>query len=230
MDKEIHSGLSSTSGIRFAIISTDAIVFMIRDKKLCTLVGKVRNNPFYPNHWAAIGGLVRPEETAREAVARLLADKAGIRNGYMEQLATFSGIHRDPRGRVVSVAYIVIVNDGDQRLDGAGVETRWLPVGHLPRLAYDHNQILTVATDRLRSRIEYTDIARHFLPREFTITELQNVHQLVLGRALDKRNFRKKAIASGLIRKLGKTRRKGVMRPAALYEFTHGKARGRNIL
>ena len=149
-----------------------------------------------------------------------MADKAGIEKIYKEQLYTFSSIDRDPRGRVVSVAYIALTDGVEaQNLEKAGVETEWQPVSKISKLAYDHDEITKVAVDRLSTKIMYTDIARYLIPKEFTLSDLQKVYEAVTGEGIDKRNFRKRILALNLLKDTKKTIKKGVMRPATLYTF-----------
>lgn len=209
------------SHIRFAALAVDVVCFRVREGQLEVLLGKVMSEKnAFKGMWAHIGGLVEVNETAEQSVDRLLKDKAGINSIYREQLYTFSSIDRDPRGRVVSVAYIALTNsDQVQNLEQAGVETCWRPVQMLPELAYDHTAMTAVAVERLASKVSYTDIARHFMPREFTLTELQQVYETVLGEGMDKRNFRKKILAQGMLKDTKRTKKQGVMRPATLYSF-----------
>lgn len=206
--------------LHFAALAADVVCFRVHNDVLEALLGKVAQNNVYENWWAHIGGLIRVEETADEAIDRLLADKAGLKKIYKEQLYTFSAIDRDPRGRVVSVAYISFVNeDKKQSLDTAQVETVWKPISEIKKLAYDHDEITRVAIDRLQSKIMYTDIARHMMPHEFTLSELQKVYEAVLGGGMDKRNFRKRILSLDFIKDTKRTIKKGVMRPASLYTF-----------
>jgi 8-oxo-dGTP diphosphatase len=209
--------------LRFAALAVDIVCFRVRDQRLELLLGQVvSSGNAFQGRWAHTGGLVKVRETAEESAARLLRDKAGLDAPFFEQLATFSRVDRDPRGRVVSVAYLALV---EPETEGGGsiVPTRWVPVRELPKLAYDHDELTAVALERLRAKLGYTNVARYLLPREFTLTELQAVYETALGRALDKRNFRKKILGIGIVAPTGKTRRKGKMRPAALYRFA-GKA------
>jgi len=205
--------------IQFAILATDIVFFTIKDHQLHVLLGKVEANPFYPNHWAVIGGLIKPLETAEIAADRLLRDKAGLSSIYKEQLCTFSRIDRDPRGRVVSVAYLGVGFDGGKKEGKGTFETRWCPLGEVPHLAYDHNEMVSVALERLRSKIMYTNIARYLLPPQFTLSELQRAYEIVLNKKIDKRNFRKKILASRIIKATRHIRKEGIMRPAKLFTF-----------
>lgn len=207
----------SADEIRFAALAVDVACFRIGSSGLECLVGQViSEGNFFKGRWAHIGGLIRTDETAEEASVRLMRDKAGL-SVYTEQLATFSRVDRDPRGRVVSVAYLGLVRGGEGV--SAGIPTKWVAVRETKNLAYDHDEILEVAVARLRSKASYTNILRHLLPSEFALSELQRAYETVLGRELDKRNFRKKILATELVEPTGGKRREGIMRPAALYRF-----------
>ncbi len=207
--------------IRFAALAVDIVCFRVVEGKLEILLGKVvSDNNVYKNMWAHIGGLIEVHETAEQAVDRLLLDKAGIKNIYKEQLYTFSGVDRDPRGRVVSVSYIALMNPNEvQDLEKAQVENVWKSLNNIPKLGYDHDEITKVAIERLKSKIIYTDIAKHFMPDEFTLSDLQKVYEAVLGEGMDKRNFRKRILSLNILKDTKRTIKKGVMRPASLYKF-----------
>ena len=218
--------------IRFAALAVDIVCFRIINKTLHALLGQVVSvNNSYKGWWAHIGGLVQAKETADDAVERLLLDKSGIKDIFKEQLYTFSRVDRDPRGRVVAVAYLALTReDEDPRRDMGTVETVWRPVSSLSKLAYDHDEMTAYALERLRSKIKYSNIIQHLLPKEFTLSELQQAYEVVLGEGLDKRNFRKKVLASGMITDTKQIRKKGAMRPAAIYKFTSTKLKSLDIL
>jgi 8-oxo-dGTP diphosphatase len=222
--------MTSSSHIKFAALATDVVCFRVIDKVLHVLLGKVVSTHRDQGMWAHIGGLIRPTETADESVVRLLKDKAGVDHVYTEQLYTFSAVDRDPRGRVVSVGYLALANEDPSSPDNASTEITWCPINKVPKLGYDHNEILQVAIDRLCAKLEYTNIAQHLLPKEFTLSDLQHVYEVVLGSKIDKRNFRKKILATGLIQDTGNVAKRGVMRPAALYTFTSQKQKVVQIL
>lgn len=205
--------------LRFAIVAVDAVCFRIVNGQLSVLLGKVSAEPHYKNRWGLIGGLVAPEENADQTVERHLRDKAGITGIYKEQLYTFSSVGRDPRGRVISIAYICLAPEALEQQKGR-VETRWASVRSVPDLAYDHNEIVKTAVERLRSRIAYTNIVQYLLPKEFTLTDLQKTYEIILNHSLDKRNFRKKVLETGLVTATEKKIQKGASRPALLYRFT----------
>ena len=169
------------------------------------------------------GGLISPTETTDEAARRHIEVKAGVASGavYFEQLYTFSAIKRDPRGRVVSVAYLGFVPwerlSEDERTSGDGMWWSMLDVAR--GLAYDHNDILQTAVKRLRSRITYTTLLQKLLPKEFTLTELEHAYEAVLGADLDKRNFRKKILKLDILKEVPNKKSGGAFRPAQLYRF-----------
>lgn len=210
---------TDVSNLKFAIIATDVVTFKIEEGVLKTLLIGVIGNQFFPDSQAVVGGLIRPDERALTAVERLLSEKAGISNVYAEQLYTFDAIDRDPRGRVIAVAYIAVAQNAVETLGNNTFRTEWRDMKKLPKLAYDHNEIVDVALARLRSRVTYTNIIQYFLPREFTLSLLQNTYEIILGKSVDRRNFRKKIIAGNFLKDTGRTLKVGVMRPATLYSF-----------
>lgn len=209
--------------LRFTIVATDAVLWTIVDGNLLVRLIPVNIPGFIKDKNGLPGGLVKPEENTDQSVKRILAAKAKISTSkiYLEQLYTFSGVNRDPRGRVVAVAYTGIV-PWDQLSTQERENTDivwWNDIKKLPALAYDHKEILAQAIIRLRTRVAYTNIIAHFMPKEFTLTDLQEAYELILGKGLDKRNFRKKILTLGILRGLSKERRGGKFRPAKLYSF-----------
>lgn len=209
--------------ITFAVLSTDSVCFRVVDGKLNVLLGLTPETSPFPGRWALIGGMVLPEETAEEASTRLLKDKAGIRKIYLEQMHAFSAVDRDPRGRVVSVAYIGLSNLDPQNLKDASLKTEWFPVSKVPKLAYDHDSILKYALHYLSSNVSGSESIRHLLPKKFTLSEFQNIYEAVAGKKIDKRNFRKKILSSGVVKAVKDTRKAGVMRPARLYVWNKNR-------
>lgn len=205
--------------LKFAIIAVDTVCIAIIDDAMHVRLIETRADE-YTGRMALPGGLISPDETADEAAARHLGVKGGITSATIEQLYTFSGVNRDKRGRVVAVAHLALIPEETALLvkptEWGGA---WAPVKKLPLLAYDHAEIVTAAVERLRSRITYSNIAHALLPKTFTLTDLQTVYQIVLGRDLDKRNFRRKVLSLGLLKETGETAMEGAHRPAALYKF-----------
>lgn len=208
--------------LHFAAVAIDLVVFGIKDGKLCVLLGDVDRPPHYQNIEAFIGGLVKVGETAEDALMRHLNNKTHLRGIYTEQLYTFSAIERDKRSRVISVSYLGLVRP-DVCAAPLPDDLRWCPVSKLPALAYDHNEIFKVALTRLQGKLSYTTIAQFLLSRHFTLTELQEVYELILKKELDKRNFRKKILSLEVVEDTGETQEGVKNRPAALYQFKKEK-------
>ncbi len=208
--------------IRFAVLASDVALFTVRDGNLLVRIAPVHRPPHFPNTKGLPGGLILPTETAEEAVRRLIVSKGEITSHiYLEQLYTFSSLERDPRGRVVAVAYLALIPWEKLTPEEQTNTTNatWVTIGEATNLAYDHDEILGVAIGRLRSRVRYTTIIRHFMPREFTLSELETVYESLLKTDLDKRNFRKKILKLDVIKPLGRKKAHGAHRPAELYSF-----------
>lgn len=209
--------------LRFAVLAADTVVLSFRDGKLITRLIKVDRPPFFIDAAGLPGGLLDPKETAEEAAKRHVERKTGIAASklYVEQLYTFSKLDRDPRGRVVAVAYVAFVPWEKLSLDEQKDtdESWWEEVKKAKKLAYDHDEILALAIKRLRSRITYTTVLSKLLPKEFTLTELENMYETILGTDLDKRNFRKKILKLDIVTPLVGKFTGGRSRPAQLYKF-----------
>ena len=213
---------------KFVVLAVDVALFTVIDEKLHVLLMRMQKKPF-EGFWAMPGGLMKPDEEPNVAAKRILKEKVGITTAYLEQLYTFGRVGRDPFGRVVSVGYTAllpsaVVSRGRTGKDG---DVRWFPVAKVPSLAYDHDEILETGLSRLRAKLAYTNIVKNLLSKEFTLTELQRMYEVVLGRKLDKRNFRKKLFARALLKKTGKRRRGVSNRPAELFSF---KEKGLSIV
>jgi 8-oxo-dGTP diphosphatase len=201
-------------------IATDAAIFTVQDGKLKALLIQMKKSPF-TGDWALPGGLIGENETTRNSAIRILAEQTGVRDVYIEQLMTFDDPKRDPLGRVISVAWFALIPDSGRplRTTEKYMDVRWWPVAKLPKLAYDHAHIAQTAIARLRAKLGYANVAWSLLPPIFTLSDLQKTHEAILGKSLDKRNFQKKILASGLLKATGKTSSGGAHRPARLYRF-----------
>ncbi len=218
----------SPSPLHVAILATDVALFTIKDDAFFVRLITVDRPPHFKNTPGLPGGLIDAKEIAEEAASRHLTTKAGISSHiYLEQLYTFSALNRDPRGRVVAVAYIALVPweqlSPDEQRDGDGAY--WHKVHGLKGLAYDHDEILKVALERLRSRVHYTTLISKLLPKEVTLTDLETAYEILLGTDLDKRNFRKKILKLNILKELPKKRTGGSFRPAQLYAFASDKVK-----
>jgi 8-oxo-dGTP diphosphatase len=207
---------------RFAALAVDAVVFGFINGQLCVLVSNIDRPPHYINTLGFLGGIVLEKESALETCGRILKEKGNIKNVYLEQLYTFSDVERDKRNRVVSVAYLGLV-----RPDVATVyshpEAKFASVKKIKKLAYDHSDMLQVAVTRLQGKLVYTNIAQFLLPKHFTLGELQEVYEVLMNKEYDKRNFRKKILALGIVKDTGTMQRGVKNRPAALYTFSNKK-------
>lgn len=216
---------------KFAVIAADIAICTVQNDDLKVLLIKVKKWPF-SGQWALPGGLIRPDETLEAAAGRHLFDKAGVRNVYLEQLYTFGRVDRDPFGRVVSVAYMALIPS-----EGLALKTTkeygdiaWFSVKKLPRLAYDHREMIQRALSRLKAKLEYTNIIYSLLPDEFTLSDLQRVYEVILNKRIDKRNFRKKILSLGLIQRVQRKRKGRPHRPAELYRFVQRRPQVIDIL
>lgn len=211
--------------LHFAVLATDVVLFTVHDDKIFVRIQAVNRPPHFPEGSRAMpGGLIDPKETARESALRILEVKGKISKTkiYAEQLYTFSELERDPRGRVVAVAYLALVPwdnlSEDEKENKA--EVWWQDINTIGKLAYDHNEILGVALRRLRSRASYSTIISKLMPREFTFSELEVTFNCILGKSLDRRNLYKKIQKLNIITPLAEKRLGTPSRPAQLFKFS----------
>ncbi len=199
-------------------VTVDITIFTVRNDELNILLIK-RAEPPFQGEWAIPGGFVMENEDLEAAAERELVEETGVSGVYLEQLFTFGAPGRDPRGHTVTVAYSALIPSDNLELtastDAEGVA--WFAIDKLPDLAFDHDDILEVAHDRLVAKLEYSTIVFQLMPEAFTLTELQHVYELIERKAIDKRNFRKRILALGVIEATGDQKREGPHRPAKLY-------------
>lgn len=201
-------------------LTVDIVIFSLKDNHLHVLLIKRANEPF-ANFWALPGGFVELEEGLEEAALRELKEETGLNHAYLEQLYTYGNPLRDPRGRVISVAYYALIphNEIDNINSGSDAsETTWFKTNDLPDLAFDHQDIISYALRRLKYKLEYTAVGFELLPEKFTLSELQHTYEMILDEKLDKRNFRRRMLKSGIIESTSETRL-GEGRPAMLYRY-----------
>jgi 8-oxo-dGTP diphosphatase len=200
-------------------VTVDIVIFSIRAKELQMILVRRGVPPFLGEH-AIPGGFLRDGESLDDAAKRELYEETGVRDVYLEQLYTFGEPERDPRGRVVTVAYYALVASENRELTAGAdaAEAQWTPVRSLPTLAFDHRKIVDYALERLRNKLEYTTVGFQLLPKKFTLTELQSVYEAILGKRIDKRNFRRKLALLEVLKPLKEWRQTG-RKPAQLYRF-----------
>jgi len=201
------------------MVAVDTVLFAVADGRLRTYLVELQHGQAR-GKWAFPGGLVKVGELLDRAARRQLHESTGLSGTYLEQLFTFGDPSRDPRAHVVSVAYMALIRDPNLLHSGNGKSGpgRWHEVAKMPPLAYDHADMAVYALKRLKSKLEYSNIAYALLPKEFTFAELEELYATVLGRPIDRRNFRRRIMAMGLLRRLSHARR-GAHRPASLYSF-----------
>lgn len=205
-------------------VTVDGVVFGFDDADLKLLLIQRDLEPF-KGRWALPGGFVGPTEDLEEAARRELADETGITRLYLEQLYSFGDPKRDPRERVISVAYYALVKLADHKLRAASdaVDVAWFPVAELPKLAFDHEKIVEVALRRLKAKVRYEPIGFELLPEKFTLGELQRLYETVLEQAVDKRNFRKKILGTELLDPLDEYQQDVAHRAAQYYRFNRAR-------
>jgi len=181
-------------------VTTDIIIFTIKDNDLQVLLVKRAIEPF-KNKWAIPGGFAQIDESLEQAAKRELEEETGVKDVYLEQLYTFGDVKRDPRGRVITVAYMALINSDKIKLKATTdvSDAQWFSVSKIPQLAFDHQKILNYAIKRLKWKFEYTTVAFSLLPEKFTLTQIQKIYEIVFSKELDKRNFRKKILSLDIL-------------------------------
>jgi 8-oxo-dGTP diphosphatase len=201
------------------MVTVDCVVFGLDVRDLKVLLVQRGAEPF-KGRWALPGGFVRMDESLDDAALRATLT-AGVRHVFLEQLYTFGEPDRDPRGRVITVAYYALVKLSDHRVRAStdASEAAWFSVWDTPKLAFDHEEILRVALQRLKGKVRYQPIGFELLPPRFTLTQLQQLYETVLEREIDKRNFRKKILAMDLLAETDEVEQDVAHRAARLYRF-----------
>lgn len=201
-------------------VTVDCVVFGLADDDLNVLLIQRDLEP-YQGAWALPGGFVKIDEGLEDAARRELEEETGVRDLYLEQLAAFGDPGRDPRERVITVAYVAIVNLFEHPV-AAATDARnagWFHTDELPALAFDHATVLAAAQGRLRAKVHREPIVFEFLPEKFTLRQVQSLYETILGEELDKRNFRKKIQSTGLLIATDEVEMDVAHRAAQLFRF-----------
>lgn len=207
-------------------LTVDIVLFGFDEGDLKVLLIQ-RDLPPFEGKWALPGGFVRVDETLDQAALRELAEETGVKDVFLEQLFTFGKVNRDPRERVVSVAYYALVKLASHTVKAAtdARNAAWFPVDETPSLAFDHAEILEAALKRLKGKLRYEPIGFELLPARFTLSELQHLYEACLEQPIDKRNFRKKILGMGLLIETNEIQKDVAHRAARLYRFDEKKYR-----
>ena len=202
-------------------VTVDAIIFTVNEGKLKVLLVKRGNEP-YAGVWSIPGGFITKGESLEEAALRVMKDKTGVDKVYLEQLYTFGSPERDPRSRVITVSYFALIpwkhlkHPKSEKI----TDLAWFSIEELPKeLAFDHGEILKYAVNRLIAKVGYSNVVYGLLPEAFRLSDLQKMYEIIMNRSLDKRNFRKRMLATDLLEPTGKKDIEGAHRPAMLYKF-----------
>ncbi len=206
-------------------VAVDAVVFGYESKKNLSVLLIKRGVEPYKDAWALPGGLVLENESLEAAVERELQEETGVEIDYLEQLYSFGKPKRDPRNRVISISYFGLVKPNHFKIEAAtdAAEAKWFPVKDIPELAFDHQDILNLAQDRLKSKLHYQPIGFDLLNRSFPFSDLEHLYTTILEKDIDRRNFRKKLMSFGIIEETGEMSQVGSGRPAKLFRFNTNK-------
>lgn len=207
-------------------LTVDGVIFGLDfEEETLKVVLVERDVEPFEGMWALPGGFVRNGESLEDAALRELREETGIKDVFLEQLYTFGKPNRDPRGWVVSVAYYALVAPDQHHLLATTDARRaeWFPVNKLPKLAFDHAEVLQTALQRLRGKLTYAPIGFELLPDKFSIRQLQTLYEIVLGQKLDNRNFRKKIFSLDVLKELNEMQTNVAHRAARLYKFDERK-------
>lgn len=203
-------------------VTTDCVIFGFDGERLQVLLIERGIEPF-KGRWAFPGGFIKMDETAEEGALRELKEETGMENAFIQQFHTFSNPLRDPRERVITIAFYALVRIQEVKGGDDAASARWFPLDEIPALAFDHDHMLRMATQRLRQEIHFHPIGFELLPKKFTLRELQSLYEAILGITFDRRNFAKKMLHLEILNELDETVWPTPKREAKLFSFNAGK-------
>lgn len=203
-------------------VTTDCVIFGFDGERLQVLLIERGIEPF-KGRWAFPGGFIKMDETAEQGALRELKEETGMENAYIQQFHTFSNPNRDPRERVITIAYYALVKIQEVQGGDDAASARWFPLDEIPPLAFDHDYMLRMATQRLRQEIHFQPIGFELLPQKFTLKELQSLYEAILGISFDRRNFAKKMLHLEILNELDETIWPTPKREAKLFSFNAEK-------
>ncbi len=201
------------------VVTVDVVIFNTINNILHVLVSKRAKDPF-KNQWSLPGGYSPADKMLIDSLQEISLRKAGIdikKLQYLEQFYAFDSIDRDPRGHAISIAYFGCGHNLE--LEKANQESKFIPINDLPKLAYDHQEIIKLALQKIANQLDHSNISSSLLPKTFTLSQLQTLYEQILNQELDKRNFRKKILKSDLLEETGELKKDGAHRPAKTYYF-----------
>jgi ADP-ribose pyrophosphatase YjhB (NUDIX family) len=205
------------------LVAADCIIFGFDGKQLKVLLVKRSFEP-QSGKWSLMGGFVQQNESVDEAATRILQRLTGLQNIYMEQLHCFGEVHRDSADRVVSVAYFALINIAEYSAQlTADYEPHWFPLSEIPPLIFDHEEMILLAKDRLKQKVTNHPVGFELLPEKFTLPQLQNLYEAIYESSLDRRNFSRKILSLGILRKLNEKERHSSKKGAFLFIFDREK-------
>lgn len=201
-------------------LAVDLVVYGYRDGKLSILLLNRKAEPFI-NQWTLPGAFLKKEERLLDTCSRILQSKLGLDTFYLEQLYSFDALDRDPRGRVLSISYFALINPNSYNTTAGNManDVKWFNTNELPVLGFDHAKIIELALQRLRAKVLYHPVGFQLLDEEFTLPDLHQLYECILGISIDRRNFRRKIVESGFIIPTGEKRTGAKNRHPDLYRF-----------
>ena len=224
--KSLSAIQSEVESINRIALSVDCVIFGFDENKLKVLLIRSDLKKFQ-GKWSLLGDLVDPREELDEAASRILKQRTGLDDVYMEQVKTFGSLHRHPAGRVVTVVYYSLINIQNHKLKILDNELHWHDVSEIEDLAFDHKQILDCSYEQLQRRVQEHPLAFSLLPKKFSLRELQNVYEAILNIKMDRRNFRKKFFAMDFLVDIDEMEQDVPHRPGKLYNFNYNKSEKR---